>query len=70
MRTLIDIPEKQINELAIICKAKNLPRTEVIRQAIVAYIASNTPSASQAFGLWSKNAVDGLDYQEKVRSEW
>jgi len=73
MRALVDIPESQLNDLALVCKAKKLPRAEVIRQAIAVYIASNKPSASQAFGLWassSEQAVDGLAYQEKARAEW
>ena len=73
MRALVDIPDSQLNDLAVVCKAKKLPRAEVIRQAIAAYIADNKPNASQAFGLWAsgkKAPVDGLAYQEKVRTEW
>jgi metal-responsive CopG/Arc/MetJ family transcriptional regulator len=73
MRTLIDIPENQINELAAICQYKNLSRAEVIRQAIAAYVVNNKPAVTeQAFGLWAKHseAIDGLDYQEQIRSEW
>lgn len=76
MRALVDIPEGQLNDLAMVCKAKKLPRAEVIRQAIAAYIAENKPNASQAFGLWAQNSqsenksIDGLAYQEKVRAEW
>ncbi len=73
MRTLIDIPDQQINDLAVICQIKKLPRAEVIRLAISAYLANNKPTEPEAaFGLWAKQqqAVDGLDYQEKIRSEW
>lgn len=73
MRTLIDIPDHQINELSAICQIKKLPRAEVIRLAIAAYLANNNPTAPKAaFGLWAKQnpAVDGLEYQEKIRSEW
>jgi predicted transcriptional regulator len=70
MRTLIDIPDRQIDELAAICMARKLPRTEVIRQAITAYIASQRPAAAEAFGLWGKQAGDGVTYQEKARAEW
>lgn len=73
MRALVDIPDSQLNDLAIVCKAKKLPRAEVIRQAIAAYIADNKPNPNQAFGLWAgsnKQTVDGLAYQEKVRAEW
>lgn len=77
MRALVDIPDSQLSDLAIVCKTKKLPRAEVIRQAIAAYIAENKPNASQAFGLWAnsnaqakKEPVDGLAYEEKVRTEW
>lgn len=79
MRAIIEIPDKQISDLALIAKSKKLPRAEIIRQAIAIYIASNKPSAAPAFGLWLKNnpknniknkLQDGLQYQEKVRAEW
>ena len=34
MRTLIDIPDKQIKDLTAICEAEKVSRAEVIRQAI------------------------------------
>jgi hypothetical protein len=79
MRAIIEIPDKQISDLALIAKTKKLPRAEIIRQAIAVYIASNKPSAAPAFGLWLKNSSkhstksqlqDGMQYQEKVRAEW
>ena len=27
-------------------------------------------NADDAFGLWGDRAVDGLEYQERVRNEW
>ena len=73
MRALVDIPDSQLDDLAMVCKAKKLPRAAVIRQAIAAYIAQNKPNTDQAFGLWGNSkqqAVDGLTYQENVRAEW
>lgn len=75
MRAIIEIPDKQISDLALIAKTKKLPRAEIIRQAIAVYIASNRPSAAPAFGLWAKQSnegqlQDGMQYQEKVRAEW
>ena len=72
MRALIDIPERQIDELAAICQIKKLTRSEAIRQAITLYVTNNKPSSSQAFGLWAMNEAqeDGLAYQEKLRAEW
>lgn len=70
MRTLIDIPDRQIKDLAIICEEQKLSRSEVIRQAIAVYIEKNKPVEVDVFGLWKDKNVDGLVYQEQVRSEW
>jgi hypothetical protein len=72
MRTLVDIPDEQINDLAVICEAKKVSRAEVIRQAISFYIGTNKFVSIDAFGLWSikQPAVDGLAFQEQARAEW
>ena len=81
MRALVDIPERQLDDLSAICAARKLSRAEAVRQALEAFIAQNRPSREAAFGLWKGQAVvlpgdsdplpdDGLAYQEKLRSEW
>ena len=70
MRTLVDIPDRQIRDLTAICEAEKVSRAEVIRQAISAYLEKKKPQAVDAFGLWKDHKVDGLEYQEQVRSEW
>jgi len=70
MRTLVDIPDRQIKDLTAICEAEKVSRAEVIRQAIAAYIEKKKPATVEAFGLWKGRKVDGLAYQERVRSEW
>jgi hypothetical protein len=81
MRTLIDIPQKQIDELATICLDRKLSRAEAVRQAIDAYIRVNLPAREAAFGILRGSKVflpgdteplpaDGLAYQERLRSEW
>lgn len=70
MRTLVDIPDKQIRDLTAICEAEKVSRAELIRQAIAAYLERKKPVAVEAFGLWKDRKVDGLAYQEQVRSEW
>lgn len=70
MRTLVDIPDKQIKDLMTICEAEKMSRAEVIRQAISYYLEKKKPEAVDAFGLWKHRKVDGLEYQEQVRSEW
>jgi hypothetical protein len=84
MRTLIDVPERQLKELETICAALKLSRAEAVRRAVAAFIAQNRPSRDVAFGLWKGQSMrlpgesaeggplpeDGLSYQEKLRSEW
>lgn len=71
MRTLLDIPEDQIKELAEICERRKLSRSAAIREAIASYVAKNRLNKQEdAFGLWGDRKIDGLAYQEKLRSEW
>jgi predicted transcriptional regulator len=71
MRTLIDLPDPQIQALAALCERVKQPRTALIREAVAEYLERRTakPSAA-AYGLWGAEAIDGLAYQEKVRTEW
>jgi len=81
MRTLVDIPDQQLNELRAICAVRQLSRAEAVRQAISTFIEQNRSCRKAAFGLWKDQEVylpgeaeplpnDGLAYQEKLRSEW
>ncbi len=70
MRTLIDIPDAQLDGLARLCTERQQSRAEVVRQAINAYLAQHQQtSAAQAFGSWGAGE-DGVAYQQRIRSEW
>lgn len=70
MRTLVDIPDKQIKDLMAVCEAEKVSRAEVIRQAISLYLKNKKLEEVDAFGIWKDKNVDGLTYQEQMRSEW
>jgi hypothetical protein len=71
MRTLVDIPDKQLRELTRLGTQKKLSRAAIIREAIASYLAVQTRKKGEdAFGLWGNRKIDGLEYQEKLRSEW
>lgn len=70
MRTLVDIPDRQLKDLTAVCTAEKISRAELIRQAISAFLEKKKPATVEAFGLWKEHKVDGLEYQEQVRSEW
>ena len=71
MRTLVDLGDTQLQALDELSKKKKQSRAALIRQAIDDFLARrHGGQEDDAFGLWGKRKVDGLAYQEKVRSEW
>jgi predicted transcriptional regulator len=71
MRALVDIDDSHIRELDRLAKDQKRSRAALIREAVVDYLDKRAQrTAEDAFGLWGKRKVDGLAYQEKVRSEW
>ncbi|RQX84736.1 CopG family transcriptional regulator [Burkholderia anthina] len=70
-RILVDLSDGQLNALAVIVETQHRPRAAIIRDAIDAYIALNKHRlADDVFGLWKDRTIDGLAYQEELRSEW
>ncbi len=72
MRTLIDLPDSQIQALAALCDQVKQPRAALIREAVAEYLEKRRTrkSVDEAYGLWGSGGVDGLEYQEGVRAEW
>jgi hypothetical protein len=71
MRTLIDLADTQIQDLAALCDRVKQPRAVIIRAAVDEYLARNKPPALQSgYGLWGQTTTDGLAYQREIRSEW
>jgi predicted transcriptional regulator len=71
MRALVDIDDSHIRELDRLAKDQKRSRAAVIREAVADYLDKRAQkTAEDAFGLWGKRKIDGLAYQEKVRSEW
>jgi metal-responsive CopG/Arc/MetJ family transcriptional regulator len=70
MRTLIDLSDTQIQALDELSKKEKRPRAALIRQAIDDYLRNRRDERQRdAFGLWGKRKLDGLDYQKKLRGE-
>jgi len=71
MRALVDIEEDQIRDLDRLAKQQKRSRAALIREAVADYLKQRRlREAENAFGLWGQPRIDGLTYQEKVRSEW
>jgi metal-responsive CopG/Arc/MetJ family transcriptional regulator len=71
-RTLVGFSDKDLLELDALSALKQIPRAELIRQAVSAYLEKIRPAdnSDDAFGLWKDKKIDGLTYQEKLRNEW
>lgn len=70
MRTLVNIPDRQIKDLEEICRIQDLSRAEVIRRAIAFYLESQKVEEWDVFGIWEGRGIDGLAYQNQMRTEW
>lgn len=71
MRALVDIDETQIRALDQLARKHRRSRAALIRDAVSEYLRQRPPAAlDEAFGLWGDRKVDGLNYQEDLRSEW
>ena len=71
MRTIVEIPEEQLAQLAEICRREGISRAEAIRRAVGVYTRGQVSHGLRdAFGIWKKRALDGLLYEDQIRGEW
>ena len=74
MRTLVDIPDDQLEELTKLAEREKVSRAALVREAVAALLAAKRKTGDDAidaaFGLWAGMEEDGLAYQERLRSEW
>ena len=71
MRTIIELPEDQLEALASLCRSEGISRAEAIRRAVAQYMGQRRDAtAADAFGLWRDRPIDGLDYERQLRDEW
>lgn len=77
MRTIIDLPEEQLQSLAVLCEREGISRAEAIRRA-VSTMLKNTEATKKdealkaVFGMWKdrEDIGDSVEYQRKLRAEW
>lgn len=71
MRTIIELPQEQVDALGTICRDKGLSRAEAIRRAVAAFIdAERGASSDEAFGLWGDRAFSAVGFERGLRAEW
>ncbi len=70
MRTIVDIPDEQLQQLAELCRREDLSRAEAVRRAIALLLEGQPKQPHDAFGLWKERGADGVSYQQMLRHEW
>ncbi|MGB5198298.1 MAG: CopG family transcriptional regulator [Sedimenticolaceae bacterium] len=71
MRTIVDLPDEQIELLKRLSDDMQVSRAELMRRAVREYLTRHAPQTSeQAFGIWKARPKDALGIQEALRSEW
>jgi Ribbon-helix-helix domain len=73
VRTIVNLPKDQIQALDRYSKKHRVSRTEVVRQAVAAFLpvapGKGRFAKDPAFGSL-KGKIDSVEYIRKLRSEW
>ena len=74
MRTIIDLPEDQIEALDELCRREKISRAEAVRRAVAQFLPGTKSNWRNhpAVGLWRgrKSKVDSVEYVRRIRKEW
>lgn len=73
MRTIIELPESQLESLSIFCRRERISRAEAIRRAVARLLDERKPlesAMSGAFGIWKDRAGGARKLREQLRGEW
>ncbi|HBI7614133.1 CopG family transcriptional regulator [Escherichia coli] len=70
-RILLELSDEAIKRLDDLEVQRNLPRADLLREAIEQYLENQSQTAiSSALGIWQGCEEDGVEYQRKLREEW
>ena len=74
MRTLVDIPDEDIEKLDVLASRSKRSRAAAIRDAIRLYLVQQGDDRSwidRGYGLWADRAdiPDGVEYQRAMRED-
>ncbi len=71
MKVSVDLTGDQVKALDALCAAENISHAEAVLRVLTEYLDGKERAAmAAAFGLWKDHRIDGLEYQEALRSEW
>lgn len=76
MRTIVDLPQEQIEALDTYAKAKGISRAAAVREAVATYLPDRKKKKTSfrddpSFGCWkAPKGFDSVEYVRKLRAEW
>ena len=71
MRTIIQLPDEQAEQLAEVSRNQGISRAEAVRRALARYLEEHRQRRREdVFGMWSGRREDGLAYERRLRQEW
>jgi len=70
MRTIVDLPDEDLQAVKALARHAQVSQAEVLRRAVRLYLETTRPELDpEAFGLW-QGREDGVIYQRALRDEW
>ncbi|MCP9826603.1 ribbon-helix-helix domain-containing protein [Synechococcus sp. EJ6-Ellesmere] len=70
MRTIVDLPEPEREQLDAQCRQLGISRAAALREALRLWLKQQHPRHEKVFGLWKDRPTDALVLQEALRQEW
>lgn len=71
MRTIVDLPEEQVQALAELCDREQISRAEAVRRALATMLETQKLKGREdAFGGWQGRKVDSRKLVNDLREEW
>lgn len=69
-RILLDLSNEVIKQLDDLEVQRNLPRADLLREAVDQYRKSIANSKNQCSRIWQGCEEDGVEYLRKLREKW
>lgn len=77
MRTIVDLPEDQIERLRDYCQREHVSRAEAVRRGVEALLVDREKKRVElkaaldaTFGMWKHRGIDTDTYLRELRAEW
>jgi metal-responsive CopG/Arc/MetJ family transcriptional regulator len=71
MRTIIELPGRQVDALSRLCREQGISRAEAIRRAVDRLLEESKPTHPDAgFGAWRDKKSGSRSLVERLRAEW